>query len=785
MHALKHINLVAHDNDLLRIVSKDIIQNTKHLLPDLRNVTIFTPKQYSQTILQNVLVEEASEQGLDAILLPNVCTLKQWAHQRSNYNKPLLSQYGRELILVDAIKQQSDLFSDTNPWAIANELLTLFDEMLLNDVTPSEFDKFYKHQNTELSHALLHESDLIKILWQAWRDQIQHENYIDPIEAYALALKNLNPDHPHIYYCVALSKLAQIEQDFINKLSDRSKLSFFAYASDEELTCYTDEWLDRYIDSTTTVKFSENRNDSAVSNFINEAFKANDISMKQRAEQFVKKHAAQSISSALKVYKSNRFEQHAKAIDIQIRLWMNENIQDIGVVTTDRKLIRRLRALLEHANVTVNDPGGWALATTSAAVVVEWWLQIVEENYPAKQLVSLARSPFFPVKDTTLHLQALNYFEKEVILRKNIRSGLKHYREFIDKLYNYNESREVKVKETIFEYLLSLLDTFESSLQKLAKIQHSKKYSLQGFLSELINSLKPIGLYTKLKDDEAGIQIIDVLETQAVQFKLIENNMNWSECRRFISRILDQQNFKPPTHLNNSNSKLTFLSLEQSYLQKFDALIIASVDKNSFPSSNNHYVFFNEQVRRECSVPTWRDDRTRQLHQFRCLLASSPRLLITMQTEKNGELIHPSPWLEAIETFYNMAYGASLSNTDLEFLASQNTSNVIHTSKIPMTEATQQPTPILIDDLIPTTISISQYQSLVNCPYQYFALSCLELSPTEDLQEELTKADFGSLVHESIHAFFVDVPSLPGPFTGKVSEHNHIKATELLLGCWK
>ena len=151
-----------------------------------------------------------------------------------------------------------------------------------------------------------------------------------------------------------------------------------------------------------------------------------------------------------------------------------------------------------------------------------------------------------------------------------------------------------------------------------------------------------------------------------------------------------------------------------------------------------------------------------------------------MQTEKNGELIHPSPWLEAIETFYNMAYGASLSNTDLEFLASQNTSNVIHTSKIPMTEATQQPTPILIDDLIPTTISISQYQSLVNCPYQYFALSCLELSPTEDLQEELTKADFGSLVHESIHAFFVDVPSLPGPFTEKVCEHNHIEATELL-----
>ena len=43
-------------------------------------------------------------------------------------------------------------------------------------------------------------------------------------------------------------------------------------------------------------------------------------------------------------------------------------------MTTDRKLVRRLRAVLEHANIAVNDAAGWALATTSAAVVIEWWL---------------------------------------------------------------------------------------------------------------------------------------------------------------------------------------------------------------------------------------------------------------------------------------------------------------------------------------------------------------------------------------------------------------------------
>ena len=86
------------------------------------------------------------------------------------------------------------------------------------------------------------------------------------------------------------------------------------------------------------------------------------------------------------------------------------------MVTTDRKLVRRLRAILEHANVNVNDDAGWALATTSAAVVVEWWLLLIEEQYPSKQFIALANSPFFPKSDPELHHQAINYFEKRLFL---------------------------------------------------------------------------------------------------------------------------------------------------------------------------------------------------------------------------------------------------------------------------------------------------------------------------------------------------------------------------------
>jgi len=770
LYALNKIFLTHYCNDLLNIVSKDIAKQAKYL-PDLRKITVFLPNQLSQSLLRDSILKEIAKQGHDAVFPPTITSLRQWVRSKHKINKPVISQYARELILVDAIKQQPDLFSSANPWGVANELLLLFDEMLLNNIQPIEFNNYYQAENQDISHALLHESNLINVLWEAWLNQIVDEDYIDPNQAYVDALKSINFSEKEIFYCVGIDKLSKLECDFLNRAEQQSKLLFFAYASNSDCSVRTDFWLKKYLDSNTKCDFNQNNRSSPYSTLLDEVFSNNSLSIKQRAEAFAKKNL-DPLSERLSIYKSNSFEQHTKAIDVQIRIWINENKQKIGIVTTDRKLARRLRAILEHANIAVNDPAGWALATTSAAVVVEWWLQLVEEGYPSKQLLALMNSPFFPVADNDIHEQAINFFEKEVILRFNLHTGIHHYRSTVEKVQAKNKT----VDASIFDYLLELLDKFEASAQLLAKLHGHKSYPLHRFINRLLNSLKPIGIYTALSNDDAGKQIIDVFEDQIAHFKLIDNNMSWSESRRFMSRILDQQNYKPPT----SNTSVTFCSLDQSRLQKFEALVIASVDKNNFPGIENNYVFFNEQVRTELKIPTWRDDHARHLYQFRSLLDSAEQILITVQTERNGEKTKPSPWLEAIETFYYMAYKNNLTDSSLESLVELDATSIKQMSDIPLPAQYTQPSPVLIPELQPDSISISQYQSLVNCPYQYFTLSCLKLSQTNELKEELSKADFGSLVHQSIHAFFTNLSSLPGPFTSKVTAHNRIEAEEML-----
>ncbi|MEJ2279625.1 MAG: PD-(D/E)XK nuclease family protein, partial [Candidatus Lokiarchaeota archaeon] len=56
------------------------------------------------------------------------------------------------------------------------------------------------------------------------------------------------------------------------------------------------------------------------------------------------------------------------------------------------------------------------------------------------------------------------------------------------------------------------------------------------------------------------------------------------------------------------------------------------------------------------------------------------------------------------------------------------------------------------DKLIHNKISSTQYQTLVDCPYQYFAKYILSLREQEST-DEFEASDFGKLVHQCLYEF--------------------------------
>ncbi len=776
MHALKNIHVVPYHEDLPAVISQDILERCSGLLPDLHTVTVFLPGTRAFQPLREKLVYHAGGEGHESLIPPVCTTLCEWALAHRPPDKPLLSQYARELILVDAIKQHpAGLFSAANPWVIANELLSLFDAMRCNGVTPDRLQNQIDGYQSDVSRLLSREAEMVIALRSAWQQQLSYEDRLDPIDAYAQATRKATPTEHNVYYAAGLDRLAECERLLLEKIDDHATLHVFFYASGARLSSRADLAIKSLVPGQTdTNPLTEETTSPPYAAFLDEAFVEDERDIKQRAEEFCGKHSTSPVEQHLKIYKSNSFEQHAKAIDVKIRSHLHRNKKNIGIVTTDRKLARRLRALLEHANVPINDPGGWALATTSSAVIIELWLQLVEKDYAAKPLLALLRSPFFPLSIAQKeHDEAVNILEKDLILARGLKDGLDRYQSAIQQF------RDNRKGAQHCNYLLDLLRRLETATANLAELYRGKPAPLHHFLQVLLDGLKAFGIYAVLKKDEAGIQMIELLETQIAQLEKIENAMEWPECRRFLARILDQQDYKPPS---SPAAKVTLCNLERSRLLRFDALIIASVDKDHFPGNPDNHVFFNERVRSELNIPTRLDEHAVYLHLFRRLLNAAPDILITFQNECDDEKNTPSPWLQIIETFHRMAYGKDLSDTELQRLVACPGSRVTHPQQpIPMPSPSSRPAPVVTQALKPDRISVSQYQALINCPYQFFARACLKLYKTDELKEVLGKDDFGSLVHKCIEAFFEDKSSTPGPFTQKVTADTRQAAEDMLV----
>jgi len=73
-----------------------------------------------------------------------------------------------------------------------------------------------------------------------------------------------------------------------------------------------------------------------------------------------------------------------------------------------------------------------------------------------------------------------------------------------------------------------------------------------------------------------------------------------------------------------------------------------------------------------------------------------------------------------------------------------------------------QPAPGVATAAVPVSVSISAYNSLVACPYQYYARHILRLNELDEVQEVIEKRDYGERVHGILQCFHEQYPQVSG-----------------------
>ena len=746
---------MSNQQTMIELAVTQLLEKFKSSLPLLDSVTVFLPNSSAAQDFRAELLRQIKTSGYSAVIPPWISTLKEWINSNIMLPDPsctIISEQARRLMFIEALEQHPTLFHEENKWQVSLSLLKLFDELNLHHATVSQssdewLETVQQAYNIEHAHPQLQqEAHLVHTLWHAWHQQLQANTLLDSSSAYVIRLHEAMHQLPDNFHCYSLSneQLLPCEKQFIQSLKSSQQCTEIEQAN--SALNYTQQ-------------------------FLQHAFAYNEAPLKGRVEQF--KSVKQDQALPFSTHACKEVENEACAIDLQIRKWLLDGTKSIGIISEDRKLSRRLRALLERANVPIQDLSGWSLATTSAAAVLERWLECIEEDFDYRPMLDLLKSHFVSLDESRDELLNNVYrLEKDIIQHEGIARELSRYKKHLQ----YRLKRLEHWPEDSYDKIVALLNQLEQNAEPLKKLYHSKKaHHLNIYLDALLKNLNQLGLEETFSQDPAGIRIMQTLGDMKHSLSYSNPVLQWEDFRTWLGLSLEEHMFSPQTEA----SPVQLMTLEQAQLRSFDALVIAAADRQFMPGSPPSSPFFNQQAKNSLGLTTWDKKCAQRLQYFQQLLSNSKETLITYKAENNGEEIPPSPWVEALENFHQLSFKKSLANKELAGLLSLHSGVMIcDTDALP--SQSKQAAPSAPKGLYPKRISAGVHQRLINCPYQFFAGDMLKLKPADEISEELKKSDYGERVHRALQAFHQQVESLPPPFTEPVTADNRDQAIEHL-----
>lgn len=740
-------------------------------LPDLsRHVALF-PSAHSIARFRRLLLAAAQRYGYDGLLAPWCGTVDTWLTQQTTGDYTRIDDTERELLLLEALEPYTDLRARFGTWPLVDALLALFDELNAHRrLPPMNAEELITLLASgygigdEHPAPLRAEAELVHTLWNAWNEHLLANRWLDRGLQRLAAFANPPGEAPHHIYMVGVAELAETEAQWLRALLKQRRLTLVLHGACRSDDYQPDIALLRCLTRLELSLPAASSESSDYCRFLDQIY-LNQTDLAARAQNFAAEHPQSPALGRLGYFEAGDFEQEARAVELAIRRWHAQGISDVGFVTHDRKLARRVRALLERANLALRDTAGWALSTTSVATALIRWIQCIDQDFAYGPLLDLLKSPFVTLGFERPALdQLIACLERDIIRTHNVNAGLGRYRQLAQK----------KPTDTT-PALLQLFDRLADAAAPLAFARRHQAYSPFKYLTALRTSIETLGLKQKLELDDAGTQVLAVLQQNPRAGVGQGPRLTWAEFQRWLQRELERRRFRPPL----PDDGVELLGVGESRCRQFQALVIAGCNRQHLPGTPPLSPFFNDGVRRQLGLPTRPDQQHAPLYDFRRLLEAAPRVLLTRRREERGEALMPSPWVERLLAFQRLAYGVSLDDDELAALLAAPTTR-LYVRDAPLAAPAEAPAPSLARTRLPAVITASAHQRLLDCPYQFFAADVLGLRSLEAVSEDIEKSEYGMRVHRMLQAFHTGAPGLPGPWRGPIDAGNCTQAGTLL-----
>ncbi len=660
-------------------------------------------------------------------LIPPIITTPKKLFLTRNKQTHYLSEAHCQLLLSAALNDNRDLFPGAVCWKISDALLSLFEEINQQESI------------TNKEQALTDEAALLGNIYARWHREISDIPTEHNLYQQALEHNLMTQDNEEVFLC-GFDLLTPSEEDWAQRLQEAGKLIRIEYAPP---------------------LFAE-KEDTAAPPFaraLNFAWGQETQSLNEIVNHCRITLPQSPLEERVRIFKPDNLELHATGIQVQITNWLNEGIQDIAVVTQDRKLARRLRALLERKGINVYDYVGWALSTTSSAAALFLLIPPAETGFPPRTLLNLIRSPYCRYNYTLETLQkCVGEIHRLMNSTSKVLETFTELQRFI--LSHQKTSRQLR---TITAHINDTLQPLQ------ALCRQTQQQPLSNFFITLNHTTQALGMHTSLLQDVAGKKLsqeIDAMHDIADQETIMGD---WQLWRSWLMHRLEKQDFTPP----NPGSGIRLYNFNQSPLVASEALIIAALDKRHVQPTAG--IALNDFSREQLGIKTRKFYSELITLRFQRLIQRARKVLLTCQVSENGQTLIPAPWPEELQNFHQLTYGRTLEvNFSADTLYNETAALISKPSIM------QQPQPNAPRNLWPSKISASAYKSAVACPYQFFARYCLAIRESTEPATYDARTVYGRHLHTCIAALHQKNPQLPGPMD-KPWDEKHLNYAKKLV----
>jgi ATP-dependent helicase/nuclease subunit B len=449
-----------------------------------------------------------------------------------------------------------------------------------------------------------------------------------------------------------------------------------------------------------------------------------DVPIARRADALRGAEDAQHLP--LTIVDADSLEDEASAVARQVIAWRSEGLGSIALVALDRLTARRVRALLERAQVSVRDETGWRLSTTSAAAAVMRWYDLVADDFYWRDLLDWLKSSF-TLSGRTNKAQEIQAFER-AIRASGALQGARAMRLALVALDRDGTSPPAAGAREV----LGLLEEQARGMRRTAPTLAAHARALQATLDAL-------GMRAALLDDPVGRDVLREVDGLALELDAAGGRARVEEFRALLAARFEEVAYVD----REVDSPVTMVSLAATALRTFDAAVLIGADEDHLPTAPGELLFFSNDVRAELRLATADAALREQAGQLAALLAATPRVIATWRRRRGDEPNALSPLLERLRFVAARATG--------DDLARRSGRDSFEVEPV----ALECPAPRAAA-LLPARLSASHAQSLVNCPYQFYARRLLRLEPPEDVLEAPGKREFGEALHEVLQRFHLE-----------------------------